>query len=241
MLPYVNIHTHNIIDDKEIISILNIDVDNIANVDVSHFYSVGIHPWSIGNEPSVVSSQLLAIGRWLLAIGDASNASVQKPKVFSDSQVLKALGECGLDRACDSDFGLQKEIFIRQIELSEQYHKPMIIHAVRSYPDIISVRKETKPNQPWIIHGFNGNEHSAEQLLRHEGICLSLGEVLFKNEERARRLLNIIPSDRLFLETDVDGRSIVEVYEKASLFSGVTMEILRKDIFDNFVKIFGKI
>ena len=45
MFPYVNIHTHNTIDDKEIISIRNIDVDNIANVDVSRFYSVGIHPW----------------------------------------------------------------------------------------------------------------------------------------------------------------------------------------------------
>ena len=117
----------------------------------------------------------------------------------------------------------------------------MIIHAVRSYPDIIAIRKETKSNQPWIIHGFNGNEHSAEQLLRHDGIYLSLGDVLFKNEKRAERLLDIIPSDRLFLETDVAERSIVEVYEKASLLSGVATDILRKDIFDNFVKIFGHI
>ncbi|MBQ2852381.1 MAG: TatD family hydrolase, partial [Bacteroidales bacterium] len=150
-------------------------------------------------------------------------------------------GECGLDRACDSDFELQREVFIKQIELSEQYHKPLIIHAVRSYPDIISIRKETKSNQPWIIHGFNGNEHSTEQLLRHDGIYLSLGDVLFKNEKRAELLLDIIPSDRLFLETDVAERSIVEVYEKASLLSGVATDILRKDIFDNFVKIFGHI
>ena len=293
MFPYVNIHTHNTIDDKEIISIRNIDVDNIANVDVSRFYSVGIHPWNLKGQQSTDNgqqspfletenlktsefersqgrmdagsqsykahssqpiahstnnsqvfrfsdSQIQNISQ-ILRFSDSQIQNISQVFSFSDSQILIAIGECGLDRACDSDFELQREVFIKQIELSEQYHKPLIIHAVRSYPDIISIRKETKSNQPWIIHGFNGNEHSAEQLLRHDGIYLSLGDVLFKNEKRAERLLDIIPSDRLFLETDVAERSIVEVYEKASLLSGVATDILRKDIFDNFVKIFGHI
>ena len=293
MFPYVNIHTHNTIDDKEIISIRNIDVDNIANVDVSRFYSVGIHPWNLKGQQSTDNgqqspfletenlktsefersqgrmdagsqsykahssqpiahstnnsqvfrfsdSQIQNISQ-ILRFSDSQIQNISQILRFSDSQILKAIGECGLDRACDSDFELQREVFIKQIELSEQYHKPLIIHAVRSYPDIISIRKETKSNQPWIIHGFNGNEHSAEQLLRHDGIYLSLGDVLFKNEKRAERVLDIIPSDRLFLETDVAERSIVEVYEKASLLSGVATDILRKDIFDNFVKIFGHI
>ena len=279
MFPYVNIHTHNIIDDKEIISIRNIDVDNIANVDVSRFYSVGIHPWNLKGQQSTDNGQQSPFletenlktsefersqGRMdagsqsykahssqpiahstnnsqVFRFSDSQIQNISQILRFSDSQILKAIGECGLDRACDSDFELQREVFIKHIELSEQYHKPLIIHAVRSYPDIISIRKETKSNQPWIIHGFNGNEHSAEQLLRHDGIYLSLGDVLFKNEKRAERLLDIIPSDRLFLETDVAERSIVEVYEKASLLSGVATDILRKDIFDNFVKIFGHI
>ena len=279
MFPYVNIHTHNTIDDKEIISIRNIDVDNIANVDVSRFYSVGIHPWNLKGQQSTDNGQQSPFletenlktsefersqGRMdagsqsykahssqpiahstnnsqVFRFSDSQIQNISQILRFSDSQILKAIGECGLDRACDSDFELQREVFIKQIELSEQYHKPLIIHAVRSYPDIIAIRKETKSNQPWIIHGFNGNEHSAEQLLRHDGIYLSLGDVLFKNEKRAERLLDIIPSDRLFLETDVAERSIVEVYEKASLLSGVATDILRKDIFDNFVKIFGHI
>ena len=279
MFPYVNIHTHNTIDDKEIISIRNIDVDNIANVDVSRFYSVGIHPWNLKGQQSTDNGQQSPFletenlktsefersqGRMdagsqsykahssqpiahstnnsqVFRFSDSQIQNISQILRFSDSQILKAIGECGLDRACDSDFELQREVFIKQIELSEQYHKPLIIHAVRSYPDIISIMKETKSNQPWIIHGFNGNEHSAEQLLRHDGIYLSLGDVLFKNEKRAERLLDIIPSDRLFLETDVAERSIVEVYEKASLLSGVATDILRKDIFDNFVKIFGHI
>ena len=153
---------------------------------------------------------------------------------------IKAIGECGLDRACDVDFEIQKEVFITQIELSEQIAKPLIIHAVRTYPDIISIRKETKAKQTWIIHGFQGNEQSAEQLLKH-GIYLSLGDVLFKNETKAKQLLQVIPTDMLFLETDVAERTIVEVYEKAASLSGIEMDKLRNDIFNNFVKIFGHI
>ena len=78
------------------------------------------------------------------------------------------------------------------------------------------------------------------QLLKHD-IYISLGDVLFKDENKASALLRIIPSDKLFLETDVSERNIIDVYEKASLLSGVEMNKLRNDIFDNFVKIFGQI
>ena len=223
MKPYVNIHTHrNHIDNNEFVEIQNIDVDNIVDVDVSHFYSIGIHPWE--------SQQTTDNGQQILSkltqrLGDLN---------------VKAIGECGLDRACDVDFEIQKEVFIAQIELSEHIAKPLIIHAVRSYSDIISVRKETKAKQTWIIHGFQGNEQSVEQLVKH-GIYLSLGDVLFKNESKARRLLQIIPLEKLFFETDVAEREIKEVYEKAASLSGIEMERLRNDIFNNFVKIFGQI
>ena len=221
MSPYVNIHTHfnSYIDNKEFIEIQNIDVDNIVNVDVSHFYSVGIHPWDC--QQSTVNSQQILM------------------KCFGDLNFL-AIGECGLDKVCDTDFEVQKEVFIKQIKLSEQLEKPLIIHAVRSYPDIISIRKETKAKATWIIHGFQGNEQSVEQLIKH-GIYLSLGEVLFKNETKARQLLQTIPLEKLFFETDVAERSIIEVYKKASLLSGIEMDKLRNEIFNNFVKIFGDI
>lgn len=221
MSPYVNIHTHssNYIDNKEFIEIQNIDVDNIVDVDVSHFYSIGIHPWDC--QQSTVNSQQILM------------------KCLGDLNFL-AIGECGLDRVCDADFELQKKVFIKQIELSEQFNKPLIIHAVRSYPDIISIRKETKSKADWIMHGFQGNEQSAEQLLKHN-IYLSLGDVLFKNETKAQRLLQTIPLEKLFLETDVAERKISDVYEKAALLSGIEMDKLRNEIFNNFVKIFGHI
>ena len=228
MTPYVNIHTHydNHYDNNEFVEIKNIDVDSLVNVDVSHFYSVGIHPWKVESE------ELRDSG--IEKLGDLVSRHLY------DLNFL-ALGECGLDRACEADFEIQKEVFLKQIVLSEQIKKPLIIHAVRSYPDIISMRKETKAKQPWIIHGFQANETTVMQLLRYEGIYLSLGDVLFKNENKAQLLLRTIPLERLFLETDVAERDIKDVYERVASFLGVEMDRLRNGIFNNFVKIFGQI
>ena len=246
MNPFVNIHTHhsNYIDSEEFVEIQNIDIDNIANADVFRFYSVGVHPWDVERWSTENGQQPLSQNLRISGFQDSRNSGAQQ---FGDLVTwslgefkILAIGECGLDRACNVDFEKQKEVFIKQISLSEQYAKPLIIHAVRSYPDIISIRKETKARQPWIIHGFQGNEQSAVQLLRN-GVFLSLGDVLFKNEVRAKRLLQVIPLDRLFFETDVAERKIIDVYEKAASLSGVEMEKLRNDIFNNFVKIFGQI
>ena len=216
MNPFVNIHTHQShIDNKEFIEIYNIDVDSHVNVDVTFFYSIGIHPWKC--QHTTVNSSM---AQW-------SNGPM-------------VIGECGIDRACGIDIEIQKDVFIKQIEISEQHNKPMIIHAVRAHSDIISIRKETKAKMPWIIHGFQGNEQIVTQYLRHN-IYLSLGDVLFKNESRAAELLKTIPSERLFLETDDSERSIVDVYERASVLSGRSLDDLRSDIFNNFVKIFEKI
>ena len=248
MNPFINIHTHQShIDNKEFIEIYNIDVDSNVNVDVTFLYSIGIHPWDC--QKSKVKSSIVqwlngSTVQWLNgSIVQWLNSSTVQWLNGSTVQWLNgstAIGECGIDRACGIDFDIQKDVFIKQIEISEQYNKPMIIHAVRAHSDIISIRKETKAKMPWIIHGFQGNEQIVNQYLRHN-IYLSLGDVLFKNESRAAELLKIIPSERLFLETDVSERSIADVYEKASVLSGRSLDDLRSDIFNNFVKIFGKI
>lgn len=219
MNPFVNIHTHHI-DNKEFVEIQNIDVDDFVDTDVFPFCSVGIHPWNADD---------FDCGRKLSLL-----------KIIVKSKRILAVGETGLDRVCKSDFNKQKEVFVEHIKMSEQISKPLIIHAVRTYPEIISIRKETKAKMPWIIHGFQANMQTAEQLLKHD-IYLSLGEVLFKNETRAMQILNIIPIERLFLETDTETWSIVDVYEKMSVLSGLKLDDLRRNIFNNFVKIFGQI
>lgn len=219
MNPFVNIHTHKPhIDNKEFIEILNIDIENLSDVDVSCPCSIGIHPWQ---------SEDLS--------GCEDKISLIEKLVSADK--VCAIGETGLDKVCKNDYEIQKQLFMKHIEFSEQYSKPLIIHAVKSYNDIIQIRKATKAKMPWIIHGFQANEQITEQLLKHD-IYFSLGNVLFRNEARAETLLKMIPLEKIFMETDAEDLDIEEVYAKASLLLGIDIDVLRNMIFNNFVKIF---
>lgn len=221
--PFVNIHTHHNdnIDNQDFIEIRNIDADNISGVDVSSLYSVGIHPWSLTDE-------------------DHETKALDWIRNNADKKNFLAIGETGIDRVYKDTLERQRERFLRHIEISEEYRKPMIIHSVRSYPDIIAIRKMTRSTMPWIIHGFQGNEQSARQLLSHD-MYLSLGEIMFRDEDRAMSLLGVIPRENLFLETDDSGRDIVAVYEKVCSMTFIDLDELKRDVFNNFVKIFGKI
>lgn len=223
--PFVNIHTHsaNNIDNKDFIEIRNIDVDNIVNTDVSFLFSVGIHPWTLSDKDEKICQDILK----------CIEANIGRRDFL-------AIGECGLDRVHKDTLELQRKIFIKHIEMSEKYHKPLIIHSVRSYPDIISIRKETKATQKWILHGFQGNEQIVRQLLSHD-FYFSLGDVLFKDEKKASTLLDVIHRDKLFLETDDSEIDIVDVYKKVSAITSTGIDELKNIVFNNFVKIFGEI
>lgn len=138
-------------------------------------YSVGIHPWHSENALSDDNLKQLK--------SDASLACV------------KAIGETGLDRLRGAPLEKQTELLTRHIELSEQLGKPLVLHIVKAFSEIISLKHRSKPTQPWIIHGFRGKPQLALQLLE-AGFYLSLGQR--RNDES----LKVIPSSRLLVETD---------------------------------------
>lgn len=224
MNPFVNIHTHSNrhTNNKDFIEIQSINIDEIVNIDASSFLSVGVHPWDVDKIDNVDATVL-----------QLENLLTNNPNVL-------AIGETGIDRLYKDTLQIQEDVFLRHIQISESLGKPLIIHAVRSYSDIISIKKRTKAKSPWVIHGFQGDMMIAKQLLPHN-IYLSLFDILFRNERKAHDLLTKIPIDKFFFETDTNNMSIVEVYKKASSIKGVDIDIMRDDIFSNFVKIFGEI
>ena len=139
-----------------------------------HVFSAGLHPWDV--------------------TGSDYEAFRNLEQLLVLPQVL-AVGECGFDTLKGPSHELQEEAFVRQVELSERYGKPMILHVVRDFDSVIRLRRQLKPAQPWLIHGFRGGPEQMEQLYSN-GILVSFG--LRHNPEAVRR----VPSDRLFLETD---------------------------------------
>lgn len=148
-----------------------------------YLYSVGIHPWNVGR---VTAADL----RLLCALA-------AEPQV-------RAIGECGLDPILhrpdpalsrEAVVSLQTDLLRIHFELSERWRKPMLLHIVKTYSEIISLRRQWRPSQPWIVHGFRGKPQLARQLLAN-GFHLSYG--LRYNPES----LAVTPPSRLLRETD---------------------------------------
>ncbi|MBA4410809.1 MAG: hypothetical protein C0397_15460 [Odoribacter sp.] len=215
-LPKINLHTHQIVNGGQI-QVLNVFAQDLPLNEKKQLFSTGLHPWHIGKVNPEACFQAIEL------------AAKQKN--------MLAIGECGLDRSISTEFLLQVSHFKKQIEIAEKYQKPLIIHCVRAYSDLMQLKKETKSNVPWLIHGYNGNLETTKNLVRH-GFYFSAGEKLLSNESKHAVFL-AIPTDRLFLETDDREISIESVYFLAIQVLKIDLNKLAKMIFNNFKILFG--
>ncbi len=201
-----DIHTHH---DRygAIISTSPVDLSPT----VGKFYSVGLHPWRL----TVGSRELFPL-----------------LEITANHRQVVAIGETGLDKVRSGvSYEEQIDCFKFHIELSERLGKPLVIHAVRTYDDIIRLHKAMRPTQAWIIHGFRGKPELARRLVQ-EGICLSFGEHYNLDS------LRLTPLESLFLETDESTRSIRKLYRDAARTRGMSARQLRKAVTRNIAQTF---
>lgn len=112
------------------------------------------------------------------------------------------IGECGLDFYWDKDFiNEQIEVFRKQIELSLQYNKPLIIHMRDASEATYNVLSDYK-NLKGIMHCYSGSPEMATNFLEL-GMHISLGgPVTFKNGHKPKKVAEMVPLDKLLIETD---------------------------------------
>lgn len=212
---FYDAHTHTFSLEKNTFSIVNTYPDS---TNFSNPFSIGIHPWFINQNK--IDEELLII-----------QEKLKLENCF-------AIGECGLDKIIKTDFELQKEVFKKQVHLSEKYQKPLIIHCVKAHQEIIEIKKEINPNQIWILHGFNKNLQIAESLLKN-GIILSFGEEIINNK-KLQEVVSKIPISSILVETDTAEIAINEVYKKMSEIQNISLENLQTEIKQNFKSVFKK-
>ncbi|WP_430400953.1 TatD family hydrolase [Flavobacterium sp.] len=213
-MQFINLHTHSFSNDDTILEVVN-QYPWEFNEEVPQ-YSIGIHPWHI-NE----------------------NRLTEDLYILHDKLLLKeclALGECGLDKRIAIPLNIQIEVFKQQLELVQSTHKPIILHCVAAFQEVIEIKKELNIQNPMIIHGFSKNYQVAKSLLDN-GFYLSFGKYLLRNPD-LENVFNFAPIDRIFLETDTIEETIVEVYEKASNVKNVNIEDLKKNVMMNFNQVF---
>lgn len=201
-IGYIDIHCHKASG--------NLDVKEI----VQDIHSLGIHPWMAGDVDSEVMNNIINIIK--------SNENKQ----------IVAIGECGIDKLCTTPLQVQKDIFKKQIELSEKYKLPVIIHCVKAMDEVLLVKKQMNATLPWIWHGFRGKPQQLEQILR-AGFYVSFGYRYNKDS------LHACPLNRLFLETDMGDKTIEVVYEQVSKELCISKEELATSISTNCQSVFG--
>lgn len=175
-----------------------------------HYYSIGLHPWNIGE-------------KW--------ETQMAKAAVIALHPQVLMIGETGLDKQKgNAPIELQMAIFREHIRLSELLHKPLIIHCVKAIDEILAIRKETKATQPWILHGFRGGIEQWRQL-SHAGIYVSLGERY--NTE----LIKQLPKQYLLIESD-EATEIDSIYEHISHDTSIPTLELKQTVESNILHLF---
>lgn len=204
----LDIHTHRFYENPSV-SILNCFPDDFTPFP-DRYYSVGFHPWYL--------------------TADNKEDWNKFEEQVSNPQVL-AVGEAGLDKLSDVSIPIQEAAFRKQAEIASKLNKPLIIHCVKAFNEIIQYKMQWKPDVAWIIHGFRGKKQLAEQLLEH-GFYLSFGE---KYQEDA---LKATPIDRLFIETDESTTDIHLLYEKAASALSIPIPEFMNHIQTNIREVF---
>lgn len=212
----INIHSHRIPAANEI-AIQNKYI-NFAGVENPGYYSLGLHPCYIN--------------------ADSWKTDMQDLKKWCTHKNVKAIGECGLDKICTTDFGLQQEIFIAQIQLANEIRKPLILHCVRAYEELLHLLDGRLIKVPVIFHGFAKQSLSLGRKIISRGYYLSFGKTL--QSSNMRSMLQLLPVEQIFLETDDDQLSIEMVYELAATAFSISPESLSLQIQKNAAKVFGK-
>ena len=172
---YYDIHAHSAQTSvaEDVVACYNVIVGKgtLSDVSSGQPVSCGIHPWYIREE--AVVEQLARFRELVL-----------------NEQVIM-IGEAGLDKQISIPLDMQVKVFEEQIRVSEELKKPLIIHCVRAWEELIAIRKKGE---------------QAEQLLK-QGFYLSFGEHF--QESALRKAW----PERLLIETDESSCPIQEIYQ----------------------------
>ncbi|GGH14998.1 TatD family hydrolase [Pedobacter zeae] len=215
-MDFLDIHTHKTAVQKGVTSIQSLSLTNdiFLAMPKTKPISVGLHPW--------------------FAQIDQLDFQMKYLTVVANQNNVKLIGECGLDRLRGENLENQVIILEKQLELAEKIRKPLILHCVKCFSELIAVKERLKVKVPMIIHGFNKNEVLGKQLL-DKGFILSFGTAALKASSGVAKLIE--NTDRFFLETDDSDISIQEIYQAAAILKKCSVDELKARIFADWNKL----
>lgn len=208
----------------------------------SYIYSIcGISPNDVPENLEEIESDIQEIEK--LLIEDKQNKIV-------------AVGEIGLDYHWNKENKeIQKEVFKKQIELANKFNLPIVIHTREAIEDTLNIlKKENIVKNKGVFHCCPLNRELVKEALKLGFYISFAGPITFKNSKNAEEIVNMVPLDKMLIETDSpylapepkrgtrnDSRNVKLVAQKIAQFRNITLEEVAKATYNNALKNFYNI
>ncbi len=172
--------------------------------------------------------------------------------IAKNSKKVLAIGEIGLDYYWNTDNKeLQKLAFIEQIKIANELDLPIVIHTREAIMDTLQILKENEVLNKGVFHCCPQNRELIKEALKLGFYISFAGPITFKSAKNAVEMINLVPNDRILIETDspylapepVRGTrntpiNVKFVAEKIASAKGIDIEIVKKMTVENTKRIF---
>lgn len=169
------------------------------------------------------------------------------------SNKIVGIGEIGLDYHWNEENkNLQKEAFIRQIELANKYNLPIVIHTREAVMDTLDILKTHKANKLGVFHCCPLNRELVKEALKLGFYISFAGPITFKNSKNANEIIEMVPLDKMLIETDSpylspepnrgkrnDSRNVRYTAQKIADVKNLKLEEIAKVTYENANRIFN--
>ena len=177
-----------------------------------------------------------------------------KEKDQNKSKKIVAIGEIGLDYYWEKDLAkreLQKQAFIMQIELANKYNLPIVIHTREAVMDTLEILKKHQVIKKGVFHCCPLNRELVKEALKLGYYISFAGPITFKNSKNANEIIELVPLDKMLIETDSpylspepnrgkrnDSRNVKYMAEKIASVRQIPVETIAKTTYENACRVF---
>ena len=192
---------------------------------------IGIHPW----------------------YADSARKGWEKHLCMLLEQHGCGVGEIGLDKRCSVDYTLQVALFKTQVHFALQYHRPLVIHCVRSWGAVVDTLEQEfrGPDAPPVmLHSYTGSVETMRRLVKAGAYISFSTRLLGRDEAKLKKVLIETPVERILLETDAPdqlasglmakgGRAynepmwVADLYHEVAQLKEITVEELKVFVWEN--------
>ena len=186
-------------------------------------------------------------------IEDLKENYIEDIEELAKSHKVVAIGEIGLDYYWNKENKeKQKEIFMEQIKLANKLELPIVIHTREAVMDTIDILKKIECKKRGVFHCCPLNRELVKEALKLGFYISFAGPVTFKNSKNAEEIVNLVPIEKILIETDSpylspepvrgtrnDSRNVKYIAQKIADIKGLTIEEVAKQMHKNIEKIFN--